>query len=174
MPETQEQTDNRSELAPRDELAQLAADLDKEGKRALKCDDHETLRDFVGRTVMPSLRDLAKQVIELRNWAGYAHNAHANHLDNHEDRVAYLEAATFDAGNEQLTQDTWTTLQRVAIALDVFLEEAMKSTSDPEGRKKLEEQGEMSKRALSMLEDVAILDDDDGDDGDGDSDDDQH
>jgi hypothetical protein len=119
---------------------------------------------------MPTVRDLGKQMLQIRDWAAHAHFRHADHLDNHEERIGYVEAATFDSGSEQLSQESWETFQRIAIALELFATESLKTTTDPEGRKQLEEQQKMAKGALTMLNEIAILDDDDDDADDADGD----
>ena len=154
---------------------------DRKRLNALSDSEDEEARDKllaeIGRTVMAYVAEqiedvvvFGNEVLKFRNWAAEAHAAHALHLNghselikNHEERMLYLESVVL-GGESQLSPEDAELFAQCAIAAQEFAEEALKHTTEPAGRQKLQEIVDLARAAQERVAEIEIDSDDDDDD----------
>jgi hypothetical protein len=155
---------------PTDKLAQLVGqEIRKETQRLSHQDANlEQLKRELVMTVLPIVQDLGSELLQLRGWANEYFNHHADQLDDHEARLTVMEDIASD--ESRLDPDDAELFAKLVAACEVLAEQALATTTDPSGKKKLEEVLEVTKQARERLVQIVEGDEDDeGEEGDEDA-----
>lgn len=150
---------------PTDKLAQLVShEIRRDAQRIANQEPNlDQLKREMAMTVLPLVQELGSEVMRLRSWANECLNQHADQLDDHEVRLDVIEQEV--TGDEsRLEPEDAELFAKLAAACEAFAEEALRSTTDPDGRKKLEEVLAMAKQAGERLGEIEAAYEDDDDD----------
>lgn len=141
--------------------------------------DLSGLHQAIGRTVMEWVAEttgdmsiLGMELLKLRNWIAFAHDQHANHLDDHEQRIYLLEQLQM-GGDSQLTAEDAQLFARVCEAAEDTWKASLEQTTDPKGKELLTQLIEMAGEAKARIDEIEMPEDEDEDDED-DSDEDEN
>lgn len=145
-----------------DALTKLREDLPREKQRLkhLKDVSLQELQEELASTVVSCLQETVEQVFLFRHWAAHAHQAHADSLDSHEERLEVLESMIF-GGDSQLTSEDAVLFSKIAYALQGFVEQAKEQTTDEEGQSKLAELDALCRAAQQRIAAIEVSEGDD-------------